>query len=295
MANFDITRNGNVLTINGFTDTQIGVYNVEVDSLNGIVLIKAEDGAYQAEIHVSRDTVVVNGESFTGTAQELRDLLYTDVFVDLTGGGGSSSPTEFLYVSSPVNKVFRLDGTDLGKNRYQTPNDVSNFIVWDGDKWVITIDGNQSYKNSTDTEYPESQNWLRYDTDATAPISITRYHGTLQEVLEQISKPKEWPKVYRALLTQSGTDAPVATVPENTLGGEVVWSRTDVGKYTGTLLGAFNGVTLCFAQLGNKSLDATNVVIEKKTSDTVEMITFLPTDSNYDGFSNISLQILVYP
>ena len=47
------------------------------------------------------------------------------------------------------------------------------------------------------------------------------------------------PKVYRALLTQSGTAAPVATVLENTLGGTVVWTYADVGLYVGTLTGAF--------------------------------------------------------
>jgi hypothetical protein len=41
-------------------------------------------------------------------------------------------------------------------------------------------------------------------------------------------------KVYTALLTQTGTDAPVATVLENTLGGTVVWSYEDVGHYRGT-------------------------------------------------------------
>ena len=46
-------------------------------------------------------------------------------------------------------------------------------------------------------------------------------------------------KVYTALLTQSGTNAPVATVLENTLGGDVVWSREEVGTYTGVLNGAF--------------------------------------------------------
>lgn len=46
-------------------------------------------------------------------------------------------------------------------------------------------------------------------------------------------------KVYTALLTQSGTDAPVATVLENTLGGEVVWSRLDIGRYYATLTGVF--------------------------------------------------------
>ena len=47
-------------------------------------------------------------------------------------------------------------------------------------------------------------------------------------------------KVYTALLTQSGTNAPVATVLENTLGGTVVWSRLGEGEYFGTLIGAFN-------------------------------------------------------
>jgi hypothetical protein len=46
-------------------------------------------------------------------------------------------------------------------------------------------------------------------------------------------------KVYTALLSQSGTNAPVATVLENTLGGTVAWSVSSVGLYLGTLTGAF--------------------------------------------------------
>ena len=46
-------------------------------------------------------------------------------------------------------------------------------------------------------------------------------------------------KLYAALLAQSGTDAPVATVLQNDLGGTVVWGYTSTGVYTGTLTGAF--------------------------------------------------------
>jgi hypothetical protein len=46
-------------------------------------------------------------------------------------------------------------------------------------------------------------------------------------------------KVYKALLTQSSTNAPVATVLENTLGGTLVWSYVGVGSYRVTLTGAF--------------------------------------------------------
>lgn len=51
-----------------------------------------------------------------------------------------------------------------------------------------------------------------------------------------VFRPK---KVYKALITQSGTSAPTVTVIENTLGGTVVWARTGTGVYTGTLVGAF--------------------------------------------------------
>lgn len=46
-------------------------------------------------------------------------------------------------------------------------------------------------------------------------------------------------KVYTALISQSGTNAPTATVLENTLGGTIVWSRFSTGVYHATLSGAF--------------------------------------------------------
>lgn len=45
-------------------------------------------------------------------------------------------------------------------------------------------------------------------------------------------------KAYVALLTQSGTNAPVATVLENTI-GTVVWTRVSPGIYNGTLADNF--------------------------------------------------------
>ena len=45
--------------------------------------------------------------------------------------------------------------------------------------------------------------------------------------------------VYTAILTQTGTDAPVATVLDNTLGGTVVWTYEEFAIYYGTLSGVF--------------------------------------------------------
>lgn len=48
------------------------------------------------------------------------------------------------------------------------------------------------------------------------------------------------PKIYKALLSQSGTNAPVATVLVNTLSGTPVWSYGTVGRYLLTLVGEFD-------------------------------------------------------
>jgi hypothetical protein len=61
---------------------------------------------------------------------------------------------------------------------------------------------------------------------------------------------------YVALLTQTGTSAPVATVLANTLGGTVVWTRDSAGNYTGTLAGAFTEDKTYFPPFGDFSGDA---------------------------------------
>lgn len=53
-------------------------------------------------------------------------------------------------------------------------------------------------------------------------------------------------KVYTAIVSQSSTSAPTATVLENTLGGSITWARTSAGLYTGTLTGAFTADKTAF-------------------------------------------------
>ena len=66
------------------------------------------------------------------------------------------------------------------------------------------------------------------------------YSKQFNELVDSVNSFNSAPyKKYTALLTQTGTNAPVATVLENTLGGEVVWSYDGVGEYLGTLAGAF--------------------------------------------------------
>lgn len=102
-------------------------------------------------------------------------------------------------------------------------------------------------------------------------------------------------KVYTALLTQSGTDAPIATVLENTLGGTVVWTRADVGNYIAELSGGFDSTKtftlITGGDVGSKFgigyLDGINIAVEIFVSST-------GATADLSGKS-ISIEIRVYP
>lgn len=67
-----------------------------------------------------------------------------------------------------------------------------------------------------------------------APSRVDLQKGTASWVPERQASYL----VYTALLTQTGTNAPVATVLENTLGGTVTWSRVDAGSYAASFGGS---------------------------------------------------------
>lgn len=113
-------------------------------------------------------------------------------------------------------------------------------------------------------------------------------------------------KVYRALLTQTGTNAPVATVLENTLGGTVAWKRDDPGIYNGGLVEAFTlDKTVLSPVNASASMEGVAVHIETSfyqiSDSTVRLQTAVvdltgPTITLTDALlSNAFVEILVYP
>ncbi len=108
--------------------------------------------------------------------------------------------------------------------------------------------------------------------------------------------------VYTALLTQSGTSAPVATVLENTLGGTVVWSRDVAGIYVATLSGAFTAnKTTPISQREQQSADNVDDIPKWLTGLRLTDNTYGLNTGNYDlGLSDSVLngafiEIRVYP
>lgn len=104
-------------------------------------------------------------------------------------------------------------------------------------------------------------------------------------------------KIYRALLLQSGTNAPVATVLENSLGGTLVWSYYDVGVYYVELTGAFpSGRTLVTVTPGETSfayIAAIPVGVNQLWLETFTLNGLVYTNGLLTTGANI--EILVYP
>lgn len=65
-----------------------------------------------------------------------------------------------------------------------------------------------------------------------ATINAESAAYTMQDIVDTIPSGPAY-KVYSALITQSGTNTPVATVLENTLGLNITWVRNSVGQYYG--------------------------------------------------------------
>lgn len=125
------------------------------------------------------------------------------------------------------------------------------------------LQGINKNNRSTLKEGPIENNFAR----------ISEVEPILNKVNEIVDIENKKPKVYKALLTQTGTNAPVATVLENTLGGSIVWSYISVGEYLGTLNGAFtdNKVFILNTQKSVGGDRAVNVFRENNNS--VKVIT----------------------
>lgn len=101
--------------------------------------------------------------------------------------------------------------------------------------------------------------------------------------------------VYTALITQSDEDAPTAIVLQNTLSGAIVWTRSDVGAYIGTLSGAFTA-DKTFATIANNGFLTTSLIINRASANTVELTTGLVDNTPLDSsLNNTPIEIRVYP
>ena len=102
---------------------------------------------------------------------------------------------------------------------------------------------------------------------------------------------------YVALLTQTATDDPTIVTLHNGLSAPVLWARSDVGTYTGTLVGAFTeNKTACFATGSEGTTLAMAVTLQRTSADVVTLRTYDDAGAAMDaGLSGTAIEIRVYP
>ena len=127
-------------------------------------------------------------------------------------------------------------------------------------------------------------------------INGQKQNNEIKAALSDILTDKTNVKVYIATLTQTGTNAPVATVLENTLGVVPVWSYYDVGSYFLTAASVFtagrttvlnNNPTQDYGGQAKAYVGDPDRVWIDSTNDV-----FTPVDDNF--FKPVTIEIKVY-
>lgn len=153
---------------------------------------------------------------------------------------------------------------------------------------------NTELKNNIDTAI----------TDKTSALSITpanvgeQIKSTVDYIDQEIAANTSTPnyKIYRALITQTSTNAPTVIVLENTLGGNIVWTRTSQGLYNGTLLNAFPADKTFYRIDGKKYLEDVYFTMEVVGVSSIDIYSFNSIGTiGYDSYlSKTPIEIIVY-
>ena len=212
----------NIKTINGVDI--LGSGNIDITK-SDVGLPLAQNTAFNKNFGTTAGTVVEGGtlgsNAYNSTA-----------YLPLSGGTLSGSVIvdngffQKLSNGAAVGLMASSDtlngGSSTDFNAYVHGN--NPFGIWTNGVKRVTVDGSGN---------------VDFTGIVTAPTPTAGTNTTQIATTAFVQSNSRPYKVYTALLSQTGTNAPVATVLENTLGGTVVWTRTSLGTYTGTLAGAF--------------------------------------------------------
>jgi|TARA_R110002110_G_C13107884_1_gene686528 hypothetical protein len=123
---------------------------------------------------------------------------------------------------------------------------------------------------------------------------------TVQQIAEFSNSYSLGYTVYTALLTQTGTAAPVATVLQNTTGGTIVWTWASTGRFLATIANATYTANKTAILLTSGSASATDgrfLKVEDSGTTTVQAFYNFDTSANtaQDGIiAGSMIEIRIY-
>jgi hypothetical protein len=117
-------------------------------------------------------------------------------------------------------------------------------------------------------------------------------NGTLHAITSQSNEPY-WK--YIALLSQTGTNNPIANALENNMGDNIIWTRNSAGNYTGTFpYGFARGFTWIRTEASDETGNTLFTRLYWTSSSTLTLIVKDANLVNTDNWTNISVEIRVY-
>ena len=139
-----------------------------------------------------------------------------------------------------------------------------------------------------------SKNIITSNLKDTDKVKLSYNDKDVEMTIEDFRRESVPYKVWRGLITQTGTDEPTAIVLENTLSGDLTWSYNTVGSYGATLVGEFTE-DKTFILTGNVGND-TVVSCNRFSDDVVALKTYDVSSSALTDVRllNTSIEIKVY-
>ena len=194
---------------------------------SGSVIISSAKNSIGGTVQL--DGSWTNGTVFGGDGGD-KFLLGNSIF--LGGGATLCGANSTLNDFAPVGIIGSYIKFGINADEKMRLNLTGNFLLnTTADDGVNKLQVNGSISA---TSYTGSATLTGTPTAPTAAPGAT---GNQIATLDYVQATRPY-KVYTALLSQSGTNAPTAIVLENTIGA-IVWSRTVIGGYFATLSGAF--------------------------------------------------------
>jgi len=181
--------------------------------------------------------VVVINSTTTGVSATGTNIGVSGTSTNGKGVEGTSTNGIGVYgTSSSDVGVYGFSSTNLGVYGISTSNVGSYGESNSAQAGVFNI---PTFNTSNIVEFKKNniiQSAIQNNGKITATAGTASTDVVVKSQLDL--KANDTYKVYTALLTQTGTTAPTATVLENTI-GSIVWSRSGIGQYLATLTGAF--------------------------------------------------------
>lgn len=135
------------------------------------------------------------------------------------------------------------------------------------------------------------------DLDGTEILHVVQGDVSKRTTTRQVAFAGE--RRYVAVLNQTGTAAPVATVIYNTLGEDVVWSRTGAGDYLGTAGGAVFTGGRTVIRVGGFTNNVRHIDVQRVSDTALSVGTSEVEEGNYtpadDYLIDHAIEIAVYP